>query len=60
MGSAGFECRRSCSTPLYVDDTAQLSVFELRTKARRLKKEHDIHLIIIDYLQLMKRQRYEL
>jgi replicative DNA helicase len=39
--------------PLYVDDTAQLSVFELRTKARRLKKEHDIQLIIIDYLQLM-------
>ena len=39
--------------PLYVDDTPSLSVFELRTKARRLVKEHDIKLIIIDYLQLM-------
>ena len=39
--------------PLYVDDTPGLSVFELRTKARRLKREHDIQLIMIDYLQLM-------
>ena len=40
-------------SPLYVDDTPGLSVFELRTKARRLKREHDIQLIMIDYLQLM-------
>ena len=39
--------------PLYIDDTPSLSVFELRTKARRLKKEYDIQAIIIDYLQLM-------
>ncbi len=39
--------------PLFVDDTAGLSVFELRAKARRLKKQHDIKIIIIDYLQLM-------
>jgi len=39
--------------PLYVDDTAGLSVFELRTKARRLVREHGIKLIMIDYLQLM-------
>lgn len=39
--------------PLYVDDTPSLSVFELRTKARRLVREHGIKLIIIDYLQLM-------
>lgn len=38
---------------LYIDDTASLSVFELRTKARRLVREHGIKLIIIDYLQLM-------
>lgn len=38
---------------LYIDDTASLSVFELRTKARRLVREHNIKLIIIDYLQLM-------
>ena len=39
--------------PVYVDDTPSLSVFELRTKARRLVKEHKIQCIIIDYLQLM-------
>lgn len=41
------------SAPLYVDDTPSLSVFEFQTKARRLKSEHDIKIIIIDYLQLM-------
>ena len=41
------------SAPMYIDDTANLSVFELRTKARRLVREHGIKLIIIDYLQLM-------
>ena len=39
--------------PLYVDDTPSLSIFELRTKARRLVREHGVKLIIIDYLQLM-------
>ena len=39
--------------PLYIDDTPGLSVFELRTKAMRLAKEHQIKLIMIDYLQLM-------
>ena len=39
--------------PLYVDDTPSLSVFELRTKARRLVREHGVKVIIIDYLQLM-------
>lgn len=39
--------------PLYVDDTPSLSVFELRTKARRLVREHQVRMIIIDYLQLM-------
>jgi len=39
--------------PLFIDDTAGLSVFELRAKARRLKSKHDIQLLIIDYLQLM-------
>lgn len=41
------------SAPLYIDDTASLSIFELRTKARRLVREHDVKFIIIDYLQLM-------
>lgn len=39
--------------PLYVDDTPSLSVFELRTKARRLVREKQVKFIIIDYLQLM-------
>lgn len=39
--------------PLLVDDTASLSIFEFRSKARRLKAQYDIQLIIIDYLQLM-------
>jgi replicative DNA helicase len=39
--------------PMYVDDTPSLSVFELRTKARRLVREHGIKMIMIDYLQLM-------
>ena len=38
---------------IYVDDTPSLSVFELRTKARRLVREYGIKCIIIDYLQLM-------
>ena len=39
--------------PLYIDDTPSLSIFELRTKAMRLAREHNIKMIIIDYLQLM-------
>jgi replicative DNA helicase len=39
--------------PMYIDDTPALSVFEFRSKARRLKTQHDIKLIVIDYLQLM-------
>ena len=39
--------------PLYIDDTPSLSIFELRTKARRLVREHNVQFIIIDYLQLM-------
>ena len=41
------------AAPLYIDDTPSLSVFELRTKARRLVREHNVKFIIIDYLQLM-------
>ena len=38
---------------LYIDDTPSLSILELRTKARRLVREHQVRCIIIDYLQLM-------
>ncbi len=40
--------------PIYLDDTAGISVLELRAKARRLKAEKDVGLIIVDYLQLMQ------
>jgi replicative DNA helicase len=40
--------------PIFIDDTPALSVFELRSKCRRLKEQHQIEMIIIDYLQLMR------
>lgn len=39
--------------PIFIDDTPGINIFELRAKCRRLKMQHDIQLIIIDYLQLM-------
>jgi len=39
--------------PLFLDDTPALSIFDLRAKCRRLKRKHDIKMVIIDYLQLM-------
>lgn len=42
------------SSPLFVDDSPGLSVREMRSKARRLKMQHDLGLIVIDYLQLMQ------
>ncbi len=39
--------------PIYIDDSPGLNIFELRAKCRRLKMQHDIQIIIIDYLQLM-------
>ena len=44
---------RLTDAPIYVDDTPGLSVFELRTKARRLVREKGVKIIMIDYLQLM-------
>lgn len=40
--------------PLYIDDTPALSVFDLRSKCRRLKVQHNVELIIVDYIQLMR------
>jgi replicative DNA helicase len=39
--------------PIFIDDTPAISILELRAKARRLKAQHDIQLVIIDYMQLM-------
>lgn len=40
--------------PIYIDDTGSLNIMEMRTMARRLQAEHNLGLIIIDYLQLME------
>lgn len=47
------EISRLQNLPLYIDDTAAISLFELRAKAIRAKAEHNIRCIMIDYLQLM-------
>ena len=52
-GQLDYKIKELYDAPLYVDDTPSLSVFELRTKARRLVREHGVQIIIIDYLQLM-------
>jgi replicative DNA helicase len=45
---------RLSSAPIFIDDTPALSILELRAKCRRLKAEHNVQLIVIDYLQLMR------
>ncbi|MGB9823624.1 MAG: replicative DNA helicase [Candidatus Hydrothermia bacterium] len=40
--------------PIFVDDTASLPILELRAKARRIKREHNVEAIFVDYLQLIK------
>ena len=52
-GQLDYKLKGLNDAPLFVDDTPSLSIFELRTKARRLVREHGIKIIIIDYLQLM-------
>jgi replicative DNA helicase len=45
---------RLSSAPIFIDDTPALTILELRAKCRRLKAEHNIELVIVDYLQLMR------
>ncbi|MBN1794980.1 MAG: replicative DNA helicase [Candidatus Omnitrophica bacterium] len=40
--------------PIFIDDSPAISVLELRAKARRLKSRHDVRLLVVDYLQLMR------
>jgi replicative DNA helicase len=42
------------SAPLFIDDSPNMTMMEIRAKARRLKQRHDLRLIIVDYLQLMQ------
>jgi replicative DNA helicase len=44
-------------TEIYIDDSAASNIMDIRTKARRLKMEHDLGLVVIDYLQLMEGRR---
>ncbi len=43
-----------CTAPVFIDDTPAMSVLEMRAKARRLKSEHDLGMLVVDYLQLMR------
>jgi replicative DNA helicase len=45
--------KKLSDAPIFIDDTPSLSVFDLRAKARRLVSQHDVKIVIIDYLQLM-------
>jgi len=45
---------RLSMAPIFIDDTPALTILALRAKARRLKKEHDVGMIVVDYLQLMQ------
>jgi len=45
---------RLSEAPIFIDDSSSTSALEIRAKARRLKKEHDLSLVIVDYLQLMR------
>ncbi len=49
-----FASQRLAELPLYIDDTPALSIAALRTRARRLKRRHDIGMIVVDYLQLLQ------
>lgn len=52
-------CDKLYESPIYIDDTPGISVAEMRSKARRLKSEHCLDLIIVDYLQLMQGRNAE-
>lgn len=49
-----FASQRLAELPLYIDDTPALTIAALRTRARRLKRKHNIGLIVVDYLQLLQ------
>ncbi|MBN1950153.1 MAG: replicative DNA helicase [Bacteroidales bacterium] len=48
-----YRIKRLEDAKIFIDDTPAISIFELRAKCRRLKRQHDIDVVIIDYLQLM-------
>lgn len=48
---------RLAEAPIFIDDSANVTLMEIRAKCRRLKQKHDLGLVIIDYLQLMQSPR---
>jgi replicative DNA helicase len=48
-----YKIKKLVDAPIFIDDTPAISIFELRAKARRLKRQHNMDILIIDYLQLM-------
>ncbi len=48
-----YKIKKLVEAPIYIDDTPAISIFELRAKCRRLKRQFDVDIVIIDYLQLM-------
>ena len=48
-----YKIKSLIDAPIYIDDTPAISIFELRAKCRRLKVQHQIELVVVDYLQLM-------
>ncbi|MBI4050028.1 MAG: replicative DNA helicase [Candidatus Doudnabacteria bacterium] len=55
----GHAMGRLSDSPIFIDDSASSNIMELRTKARRLQAEHDLGLIVVDYLQLMEGRNTE-
>ncbi|MDD4294374.1 MAG: replicative DNA helicase [Candidatus Omnitrophica bacterium] len=49
---------RLSEAPIYIDDTPAMNIFDIRAKARRMKAHHDIKLIVVDYLQLIRGTRH--
>jgi replicative DNA helicase len=48
---------RLADAPLFIDDTAAITLMEIRAKCRRLKQRHGLELVVVDYLQLMQSHR---
>ncbi|MDP3741636.1 MAG: replicative DNA helicase [bacterium] len=55
----GHAMGRLADAPIFIDDSASSNIMEIRTKARRLQAEHDLGLIVVDYLQLMEGRNSE-
>ena len=50
---------RLAEAPIFIDDSANITLMEMRAKCRRLKAKHGLGIVIVDYLQLMQSPRSE-